>query len=130
MASTVRGIVSDAIHTKLNDPRIADMSSVTRVEMSGDLQVARVFISVYGSDAVGRRTMAGLRDAAGRIQRFVAKGLHVRNCPEIRLELDDSIKLANETLSIIERSLGAGDDAEETPADIDNGPRQPDDMAE
>ncbi|MEE9296879.1 MAG: 30S ribosome-binding factor RbfA [Phycisphaerae bacterium] len=111
MASIVRTIVADAIRNKLNDPRIAPLSSVTRVEMSGDLQVAKVFVSVPGSDAVRRRTLAGLTHARGHIQRIVAHSLSVRQCPEIRLKLDDSLKLAAETMRIIEQSVGQADDA-------------------
>lgn len=106
MASTVRSIVSDAIQNRLNDPRIADLSSVTRVEMSGDLQIAKVFISVYGSGAVERRTLAGLKHAKGRIQGFVARRLRARHCPEIRLELDDLLKRANQTVDLIEKTVG------------------------
>ena len=119
MASTVRTIVADAIRNKLNDPRIAPLCSVTRVEMSGDLQVARVFVSVPGSDAVRRRTMAGLTHARGHIQRIVAHNLSVRQCPEIRLKLDDSLKLAAETMRIIEQSVGQADDA--LPEEEDEG---------
>ncbi len=104
MASTVRAIVSDTIRNKLNDPRISGMSSVTRVEMSGDLMIARVYISVYGSDADGRRTLAGLRHAKGHIQKIVARNLRARHCPEIRLELDQALKRAGETLKIIDQA--------------------------
>lgn len=115
MASTVRSIVGDAIQNRLNDPRIATMSSVTRVEMSGDLQIAKVFISVYGGDAVERRTLAGLRHARGRIQGFVARSLNTRHCPEIRLALDDVLRRTNETLDIIARTSEAGSDASSLP---------------
>ncbi len=103
MASAVRAVVSDAIHNKLNDPRISPLSSVTRVEMSGDLQIARVFISVLGSDADERRSMAGLQHARGRIRQLVARKLRTRHCPEIRLAIDDVLKRAQDTIEIIER---------------------------
>jgi ribosome-binding factor A len=105
MASTVRMIVSDAIRNKLNDPRISPLSSVTRVELSGDLLIAKVFISVYGKGADERKTLIALRHAKGRIQGIVAKNLKARQCPEIRLELDETIKRTNETLGLIERTM-------------------------
>ena len=106
MASTVRMIAGDAILNKLNDPRISPLTSVTRVQMSGDLQIAKVYISVLGSDAERRRTMRGLEHAVGHIQRILAKRLTTRHCPEIRFEFDDSLKRAAETMQVIDRSVG------------------------
>ncbi len=105
IAADVRFIVSDVIRNKLNDPRIAPMSSVTKVEMSGDLQIAKVFISVFGTEAEGRRTMRALNHAKGHIQRFIAKNLRIRTCPQVRLEYDDSIRRVNETLEIIDQTM-------------------------
>jgi len=104
MANTVRSIVSEVIRNKLNDPRISPLSSVTRVEMSGDLTIAKVFISVYGEDAEGRRTLTALRHAKGHVQRFVARHLRVRYCPEVRFEMDDALKRATDTVRIIEQT--------------------------
>ncbi len=117
MASTVRNIVSDCIANKLSDPRICPMTSVTRVEMTGDLQIARVFVSVMGTEAQARTTMAALTHARGRIQRAVAQGVRARFCPEVRIELDETLKKAAETLQIIKESLGdeASDDTDGSP---------------
>jgi len=118
MASLVRQIVSEAIAQKLNDPRISPLASVTRVEVSGDLQVAKVYVSVMGSEAEGRTTLRGLTHAAGHIQRLLSEHWHARHCPEIRFVLDDSIKGAARTVAIIEESLkdsGAIGAAEEGP---------------
>lgn len=55
VANVIREVVSDAISTRLNDPRIEPMSSVTRVEVSPDLEHAKVWVSVLGEASVGRR---------------------------------------------------------------------------
>ena len=102
-------IAGDAILNRLNDPRISPMTSVTRVEMSGDLQIAKVYISVLGSDAEKRRTMRGLKHAVGHIQRILAKRLTTRHCPEIRFEVDDSLKRAAETIQMIDEAVGESD---------------------
>ncbi len=125
MASIIREIVSDAIANKLSDPRISPFASVTRVEMSGDMQIANVFISVLGEAAVGRTTMAGLEKASGRIQRLVARELSVRRCPEVRLLLDESLKKAEQAMRIIDAALredlgdqiGDETDAPQTPTE-------------
>ncbi len=98
-------IVSDVIRNKLNDPRISPMCSVTRVELSGDLQIAKVFISVLGTDADCRKTLAALTDATGRIQRFLAGNLTTRHCPQLHIEYDESLKRAAETVRIIDEVM-------------------------
>ncbi len=104
MGSAIRQIVSEAIATKLNDPRISTFTSVTRVEVSRDLQIARVYVSVLGTEAETRKTMTGLAHAVGHVQRLVAGRLTVRRCPEIRFVLDPSIKKAAQTIQIIEQT--------------------------
>lgn len=121
MASNVRSIVGDVILSELNDPRISSLTSVTRVQMSGDLQIARVFVSVLGSDAQCRRTFAGLQHAVGHIQRVLARRLQVRHCPEIRLELDESLKRSVETIAIIDKLTDEQVTPEATDHDEDPG---------
>ncbi len=122
LASTARFIVSDVIRCKLNDPRVATFTTVTRVELSSDLQVLKAFISVFGTEAEGRRTMAALQNARGRIQGFLAKGLRMRNCPELRIEYDDSDRKAAETMRIIEETMREHEKAaKQDPIDGTNG---------
>ncbi len=105
VANVVREVVSEAIAAKLSDPRIAPLSSVTRVEMSADLEHARVWVSVMGEEAVQRRTMAGLQSAAGLVQRMVARELPLRTVPRISFHLDQSIKRAAETIRLINEAM-------------------------
>ena len=104
VASAVRTIVSDMIADKLQDPRISRFASVTRVEVSGDLQVAKVHISVLGSEADQRSTMRGLEHARGHVQRAVAQGIRARRCPEVRFIADGSLKKAAEIVRIIDEN--------------------------
>ncbi len=114
MASNIRTIVSDVILNDLNDPRISRFTSVTRVEVSGDLQIAKIFVSVLGADSEGRKTFAALEHASGRIQRTLARRLRARFCPEIRLYLDESLKRAAETIAMIERTAAESSSAGHT----------------
>ncbi|MCH7813921.1 MAG: 30S ribosome-binding factor RbfA [Planctomycetes bacterium] len=104
VASIVRDVVGEAMTNQLHDPRISPLASVTRVEVSGDLQMARVYISVIGEPATGRTTLAGLTHAAGHIQRLLARQLTIRRCPALRFVLDESLKKAAETMRIIEHN--------------------------
>ena len=102
LASLVRQIVSEAIVHRLHDPRVAPLTTVTRVEMTGDLLIARVFLSVPGDDAAERRTIAAMRHAAGYIQRMVAGELSIRQCPELRFEIDRAVKGVRRTMELLE----------------------------
>lgn len=95
--------MSQAIATKLSDPRISPFTSITRVEVSGDLMYATVYVSVMGTDADERKTMAGLENARGFLQALLAKTLTTRHCPQLRLVADKGIKKQMETLELIEQ---------------------------
>ncbi len=118
VASVVRQIVSDAIRDRLQDPRVSSMTSVMRVEVSPDLDWARVHVSILGSAAVQKTTMAALTSAAGYIQGILARSLHTRQCPRLVFLLDDSLKKRNEVMRMIDDSMREleDDDARNTEA--------------
>jgi ribosome-binding factor A len=101
MASLIRTIASDMIANKVHDPRIGKFVSITRVEVTQDLQMAKIFISVMGTEVDQRSTMRGLKSAQGLIQRAVAKGVTARICPHLTFVSDQSIKKAAEIMEII-----------------------------
>lgn len=102
MSRVVREVVAEMISHELSDPRINAMTTVTRVEMSPDLMVARVFLTVRGDEKVERRIIRAVRHASGFIQRRVARELNVRSCPELRFDLDERAKGVERTLRLIE----------------------------
>jgi ribosome-binding factor A len=110
----IREVVSEAIANRLNDPRIEPLSSVTRVEVTADLEHAKVWVSVMGTEAAQRRTLSGLKSATGFIQGLVARELQIRTCPRLTFMLDESIKKGEATLRLIEQTM-----AEYRPADAD-----------
>lgn len=130
MASFIRSLVSEMLATKMNDPRLSRFVSVTRVEVSGDLQIARVYVSVMGTPAEERRTLDALTHARGHIQRWVSQQLSVRHMPELRFLPDPSIKGTAEVLRRIDdamREISPRADAAETESDAtgedaDGGP--------
>lgn len=103
-ASVIREIVSETIARKMNDPRMEPLTTITRVEMSHDLLIARIFLSVPGGPAAEKRTIAAVQHASKFVQRQVAREINIRQCPEIRFELDLGIKLAKATLDLIEEN--------------------------
>ncbi len=101
VATAVRHIVSEAIVHGLNDPRVAPLTTITRVEMTGDLMIANIFLSVQGGKAVEGRTLAALKHATGHIQRMVARELSIRQCPALRFELDEVAKGTRRTMDLL-----------------------------
>jgi len=118
MASFIRMLVSEAIAHKVNDPRVSQFASVTRVDVSGDLQLAKVYVSVMGSSTEQRRTMAGLEHARGHIQRWVGSQLRVRHVPEIRFVADESIKGSAEMVRQIDDAMEELKDEEPAAGDL------------
>ncbi len=114
VASVVRDIAADAIQNRLNDPRIEPLTSVTRVEMSPDLSVAHIHLSVLAPPPRQRLTLRAVEGARGRIRALVADGIDLRHAPELHFHLDDSIQRSFETVQVIERAM-----AELRPAQAD-----------
>ena len=73
----VRAVLSDAIATDLQDPRVGFVT-VTGVKTSPDLRHARVYVSVLGDEQVRSESLEGLRSAHGFLQGRVAAELHAQ----------------------------------------------------
>lgn len=84
--------LSTIIRNEIKDPRIHPMTSVMAVEVAPDLKTCKVYISVLGEKEAKEATIKGLNSAEGYIRRQLAKNLNLRNTPEIRFILDESIE--------------------------------------
>ncbi|WP_067617099.1 30S ribosome-binding factor RbfA [Alicyclobacillus acidiphilus] len=89
VAEQMKKEMADIIRNNVKDPRVG-FATVTRVELSGDLQHAKVYVSVFGSQDEKDGTLAALTNATGFIRGEVARRLHMRVAPELLFRLDDS----------------------------------------
>jgi len=112
----IREVASETILFELKDPRVKGVT-VTRAEVSGDLQHARVFVSILGSASEQTLCLHGLRHAAGFIQSKLADRLQMRFTPTLRFELDQGVKNSIEVSRLINEAL-----AETKPVAPDNDP--------
>ena len=80
-----------AIVREVKDPRISRLTSITGTEVAPDLKTCKVFVSVYGNEEAGAKTMEGLHSAARFIRGELARKVNLRNTPELTFVLDDSI---------------------------------------
>ena len=84
--------LSKIIQNGIKDPRIAPLTSVVSVEVAPDLKTCKAYISVLGSEKAAADTLEGLKSAEGFIRRQLAHTVNLRNTPEIRFILDQSIE--------------------------------------
>ena len=84
--------LSSIIRGEIKDPRIHPMTSVMAVEVAPDLKTCKAYISVLGNQDAQEATIRGLNSAEGYIRRQLARNLNLRNTPEIRFILDESIE--------------------------------------
>ncbi|MBQ5446798.1 MAG: 30S ribosome-binding factor RbfA [Lachnospiraceae bacterium] len=84
--------LSSIIRGEIKDPRINPMTSVVEVIVAPDLKTCKAYISVLGDEESQKDTLEGLRSAEGYIRRQLAKTINLRNTPEIKFILDQSIE--------------------------------------
>ena len=84
--------LSEIIRSGIKDPRIHPMTSVVAVEVTPDLKYCKAYISVLGSDEAAKAVVEGLRSAVGYIRKELARRVNLRNTPEIKFILDQSIE--------------------------------------
>ncbi len=123
VSASIKREVSQMLLNDIKDERVgAGMVSVTDVDVAGDLQHAKVFVSIYGSDEAKIETMAGLKAAEGYVRRQLGQRMSLRRTPEITFTEDRSFDLATNVLNVInqisaERDAGDSLDAQETEED-------------
>ena len=83
--------LANIIRNEIKDPRISPMTTVVAVEVAPDLKTAKAYISVLGDEEAQKNTLAGLRSAEGYIRRELARSVNLRNTPEIKFVMDQSI---------------------------------------
>jgi len=119
VAEVVREVAAEAILFELKDPRVKNVT-VTRAEVSGDLQHAKVFVSLMGTEKEQKLTLYGLESAAGFIQTKLAKRMTTRYVPHVTFVLDEGVKKSIEIARLIrEEQLKRGEVADDA-AGADN----------
>ena len=103
-AEAIREVVSMAILVDLRDPRIQDVT-VTFVEVSGDMRLAKVHVSVMGDEAKQQLSLHGLQNSAGFLQQKVSERIDTRYTPKLKFVLDQGIKNSLAVTRILEEVL-------------------------
>ena len=88
----VMRVLAEVIRSEIKDPRINPMTSVVAVEVAPDWKTCKAWISVLGNEESQKDTLAGLKSAEGYIRNQLARKINLRNTPEIRFIIDQSIE--------------------------------------
>ncbi|MBR3593699.1 MAG: 30S ribosome-binding factor RbfA [Clostridia bacterium] len=86
---------------ELKDPRISSLLSIVKVNVSGDLSYATVYVSAIEGREATEQSVKGLKNASGYLRRELGRRLSLRKVPELRFIADDSIERSAHISSII-----------------------------
>ncbi|MCP9801590.1 30S ribosome-binding factor RbfA [Synechococcus sp. RedBA-s] len=125
MASLIRREISELLVNGIKDERVSlGMVSVTQVEVAGDLQHCKIFVSIFGSDEDRQTALAGLKSAAPFVKGELSRRLNLRRTPEMQFLLDRGLEKGSSVLGLLnqlgeerlQRQPLAGDDTPSTEA--------------
>ena len=104
VASLIRREISELLIGGIKDERVSQgMVSVTSVEVAGDLQHCKIFVSVFGSDSDREQAMAGLRSASAFVKGELSRRIKMRRTPEVVFVLDRGIEKGTSVLGLLNR---------------------------
>lgn len=120
VAELIKREVSQMLVSGIKDERVGGgMVSVTDVVVSGDLQHAKIFVSIYGPETAKVQTMEGLQSATGYIRSQLGHRVRLRRTPEVVFVEDQSFERGMRVLSLldqisVDREAQAGDEMDST----------------
>ncbi|MEI8250711.1 MAG: 30S ribosome-binding factor RbfA [Synechococcus sp. ELA057] len=123
VAALVRREVSEMLINGIRDERVhqAGMVSITSVEVAGDLQHCRIFVSVLGSEEDRSQVLAGLKAATPFVRGELGRRLKLRRTPEVVFLIDKGLERGTSVLSLLNRL----DDERQARGEIPAGTGEP-----
>src|SRR5688572_27939909 len=101
LGEEVREEIAQMIAGELKDPRIGFVT-VTRVQLATDLRNARVYVAILGTPEERKKTLAGLRAAAGFMRRSLGESLRLRYTPELSFQYDEGAEHADRVEQLLD----------------------------
>jgi ribosome-binding factor A len=102
VSSLIKREVSLMLMQDIKDDRVgAGMVSITEVEVSGDLQHAKIFVSIYGSEEARAETMEGLKASQGFVRHTLGQRIRLRRSPEVSFVEDRSLEEGDRMIHLI-----------------------------
>jgi len=104
LGSTIQRELARIIQFDLDDPRVEGlMASITRVEVSADLSIADVFVTIMGTPGQQTAALNALKHSAGMMRTRLTKALTIRVAPYIKFHIDEQLKKELNVLSLLEK---------------------------
>jgi len=104
VAALIRREVSELLVNGIKDERVSlGMVSITAVEVAGDLQHCKIFVSIYGSPDDQQQALAGLRSAAPYVKGELGRRLKMRRTPEVVFVLDRGLEQGTSVLGLLNK---------------------------
>ena len=104
LGNQVLRTLNELLRFETKDPRL-DGVSLTAVDLSRDLSVARVYFSLLDPNGDPEPVQQGLEKAAGFLRGKLGRAIKVRHVPELRFEHDDSAAEGQRIADLIEDAL-------------------------
>jgi ribosome-binding factor A len=105
--------LAELIRTQVRDPRVG-LVTVTAVEVTNDLSLARVYVQVTGDPSEVSEALEGLGAAASFLRSALGQELTIRRIPELRFQRDESLEHALRIEKILSDVLPEGDPGSDT----------------
>lgn len=103
VAALIKRELGQMLSGHLRDERLTrSIISITAVDVSGDLQNCKVFVSLYGEEAGQKAALNGLKAASGFLRSQLSHRLELRRCPKLWFHQDKSMEAATTVLSLLE----------------------------
>ncbi|MCY4174697.1 MAG: 30S ribosome-binding factor RbfA [Cyanobacteria bacterium MAG CAR3_bin_5] len=103
VAALIKRELGQMLSGQLRDERLTrSIISITAVEVSGDLQNCKVFVSLYGEETGQEAALNGLKAASGFLRSQLSRRLELRRCPKLWFYQDKSMEAATTVLGLLE----------------------------
>ena len=104
VSALIRKEMSELLMRGLRDHRLQEsLITITDVEVSGDLQHCKIFVSIFGEENNKEETIQALDSATGFLKGELGRRLQMRRAPEIAFQLDKGMETGSSVLSILEK---------------------------
>ena len=121
VAALIRRETSELLINGIRDERVHHgMVSITEVEVSGDLQHCKIFVSIYGEEEQRQQVLEGLQAASGYLRGELGRRLQMRRAPEVVFQLDRGIEKGTSVLHLLNRLEEEREERGEIPASSDS----------
>ena len=120
VAEAIRRITSEILHSQLRDPRTAGFITITKVEVTPDMRIAKIYYSVLGDEKKKKQVFYGLKSAKSFIRKNIASELKLHYAPDIILKPDNSQEYRQRIDQILNKVKGEAENEKNRRDNSDN----------